>query len=361
MKANPLRRWMSLAALCVAAVARPAAATDCAVLLDNTGTLLIVTDRGTLSSFFVHSLPVLSDSFDKPGPEDDEGAVSLSYGEGFSVIASREGVPAGPVARAEGNSSHPTEGVVPTAPCVIRATRGRPPVLLTPPEVYPPLFMVPANSEVVLETRTASADGRLGFLTYFTFVGGTGHLNLNVVVENLSSETVKMHSYKRFADVDLTGQPANAFFVGPGASEVMAMDPDIDPVGGIGGNGFSRLFRMRTGSAGSSARIKSDDQFSGGAYHTPVGNLLEEQRSRSPIFTEDPLQAYQPFSSPGATRRSTGFGEGGDLTIFGDSAYDFEDDRVAIINHHFSAGYVPLAPKGKPGNSKYFSFQYSLE
>jgi hypothetical protein len=362
MNAHPLRRWLPIAALCLAAAAPPAAASDCAVLLDNTGTILIVTDRGTLSHFFCHGIPVLTESIDKPGPEDDEGAVALSYGEGFSVVASREEEKPGVVARAEGNSSHPTEGVVPVAPCVVKALKGRDPVLATPPDVYPPVYLVPTNSEVVVETRTESANGQLGFRSYFTFVGGTAHVNLHVHITNLSSDTLRLYSYKRFADVDLTGSPANAFFTNLSANEVLAIDPDIDPATGVGQNGFSRLFRMRSAAFKSPGQLARDTTFNGGPYHTPVGNLLEEQHSPLPIFTEDPLFAWQPYASPGATRRTLGLGEGGHLLVFGDSPDDFEDDRVAIYSHRFPSGASYLTgPSSKTGSVKILTFQYAVE
>lgn len=360
MKPLPHGRWVAFATLLLATVVPPAMAADCAVLLDHTGTILILTDNGTLSHFFVRTMPILSEGNDKPGPDDDEGAAALSYGEGFSAFASLDGKQPTLIARAEGNSSHPTEGVVPLGPCVVRTVRGRPAVLVTPSGVYPPLYRVPPRTEVLVETFTASADGRLGFRTFFRFIGGTAQVKVDVQVYNLSSQQIHLHAYKRFADVDLTGDPANAFFVGYGALEVSAMDPNLDE-NGMPQNGFSRLFTMKSASTRSNVAIKGPDQFAGGAYHNAIGNLLEEQRSPRPIFTEEFLGKYHPFPSPGATRRTIGFGDTGDPLVFGDTPDDFEDDRVLIISHNFAPGYLSLPPWGTSGQMLFFSFQYEVQ
>jgi hypothetical protein len=353
-------KWLPLTALLAAVIAGPAAANDCAVLLDTTGTLIIVTDRGTISQLFCHSLPVLSENFSKAGPEDDEGAASTSYGEGFSAAVVGEDGRAAVVARAEGNSAHPTRGVEPVAPCYVTTLSGRPISQVSPEGVEPPLYLVPPKSEVLVVTRTRSANGQLGFNTTFRWVGGTCRVDVNVTVSNLTNKTARLVTYKRFADVDLTGDFANAFDAGPGSLEARASDPDIDPATGLGANGFSREFLMTSRSSLSNPSIKNADRFRGGAYHNAIGNLLEEQNSPWPVFSDDNLLAWQPFASPGASRRSIGFGDGEDPYVFGDSVYDFEDDRVLIISHSFSDGSVPLAPAGKAGSSKYLFFQYDV-
>jgi hypothetical protein len=351
MKGRPRWNWLSLAAVLATALTGPASADDCAVLLDSTGTLLVISDRGTISQFFCHSLPVFSEAFEKPGPEDDEGAAAVGYGEGFSISGVVGNGDVEILARAEGNSAHPTQGVVRDGDCVVTTVGGRPAVQLTPPGVTPPLYMVPHRTEVHISTSARSASGKLGIKTLFRFVGGGSQVDVTVAIRNTGTEKVRLHGYKRFADVDLTADPANSFEVRR-TLECVASDPDIDPATGFGQNGFSREFYMRSKGSRSNPGIMYDGTFSGGAYHNAVGNILAEQTSDVPVFAENCLLAHQPFCSPGATRWPTGFWFEG-----GETPWDYEDDRALFIKHSFGSGVITLTPSNNYGTRLYFQYE----
>jgi hypothetical protein len=362
MKKLRLCRYLSVAALLMAAAAAPAAANDCIVLLDQTGTLIVFTDRGTISHFVSHSTLVFSENFPKVNRALDPGALAPGYGEGFAVTVSprADGSGAQVIARAEGNSSHPTQGVVPLAPCTIKTLSGIPIQLQTPPNTTPAFYFVPSRTSVQVDVQTRSRDGQLGFHTIWKWVGGTSRIDMSVKVFNRCPKIVRIRSYKRFADVDLNFDPANAFDAVTSTLEARASDPNFNPSTGLE-NFFSRVFIMRGATANSNPAIKNADSFNGGAYHDSVGNMLEEETSPLPVFHTFPLGLWQPYDSPGATRRSTGLGEGGDPTLFGDSPFDFEDDRVIFVAHSFSPGTVALAPVGTSGSEKYFMFQYEVQ
>jgi hypothetical protein len=180
---------------------------------------------------------------------------------------------------------------------------GAPTSLFSTGTVTPASQGVNVNQTITASVTTSILGGRLGVSTSLIWTGGTCTFDVTQRIFNRSGDTIRLTQYKRVANVNVDGAPANTFVGGSTSLTVLASNVHTLIMSGGGGSGATNAL----------------------AYSAPS---LEE------------LAACD--TSQGASR----------LRVTG--------DRVLAVRYNFDPGYE-LKPTGQSGSEKFFSVRYTVQ
>jgi hypothetical protein len=322
MRGLPLRKWLPLAALMSAAVAGPASAQAdvCVRLKDLTGTLVEITDLGTIQTILCHRIPLLNSALNG-----DKLQGYVICADGKVALAAVSGDPdlsdALTTGIAAGNCPGPyTSEFDPDNPLVPKVT------FLTPDQANGDTFTVPVGTQVTV--RTIAKGPALGVESWFTFTGGSCEICVTRKVFTTGGART-LSQIKEIADFDVSDH------VGPQSRSVI-----LNQSYGVSKNKLAiRLVDHE--SFGSAVVFQLSGNFRGATGKNHPSQALSFARGD----IEEEFTSCLPSDS--ATR---------DLAT---------GDRVAELFLNFrddyGAGGVPLAAVAQSGSEFFYSFCINVD
>jgi hypothetical protein len=322
LRGLPLRKWLPLTALLSAAVAGPASAQGdvCVRLKDLTGTLVEITNLGTIRTILCHRIPLLNSALNGDKLQgyvicaDGQVAVAAATGDADLSADLTQGI-------APGSCVGPyTTEVDPDNPLFPKVT------FLKPDQANGNTFTIPVGTQVTV--MTIARGPALGVESFFTFTGGSCEICVTRKIFTTAGPK-RLNQIKEIADFDVSDH------IGPQSRSVI-----LNQSFGVPKERLAvRLVDHE--SFGSAVVFRLDGNFRGSTGKNNASQALTFDRADQ----EEEFSSCLPSDS--ATRElATG-------------------DRVAELFLNFrddsGAGGVPLAAVGRSGSEFFYSFCINVD